>query len=194
MGQRLEEILEVAEGLFAKKGYHDTSMQDLGEALGLQRGSLYAHIRGKEDLLFAIVDRGADEFLAVSEPVMRLDAPADVRLKSALCAHVQVIARHLESSTVFFHEWKFLDGERRQEIARKRDLYESSFRQILEEGIQEGVFRPHDAHLSATLVLSAGNWFYQWYRPDGPLSAEEVANIFFDFLIGGLAKERMSVL
>lgn len=186
MGQRLAEILETSETLFSRKGYHDTSMQDLAEALGLQRGSLYAHIRSKEDLLYAIVERGADEFLRALGPLETSDLPPGERLQEALRQHAGVVARNLEAATVFFHEWKFLEGERRKKILAKRDAYEGIVRRILEDGVRKGVFRPHDTFLSATLVLSAGNWLYQWYRPDGSLTAEMIADQYATLLMSGL--------
>lgn len=186
MADRLAEILEVAEALFSRKGYHNTSMQDLGEAVGVQRGSLYAHIRSKEELLLAIVDRGADEFLQALLPLEEMDAPPEERLKEAMRRHAGVIARHLQAATVFFHEWKFLEGTARQRILEKRDRYEGIYRTILEDGVRQGAFRPHDTHLAATLVLSAGNGLYQWYRPDGPLSAEAIADQYADIVLSGL--------
>jgi len=186
MSQRLADILEASEALFSEKGYHDTSMQDLAEALGLQRGSLYAHIRSKEDLLYAIVDRGADEFLRVLRPLAASDLPPDERLREALCRHAGVVAQNLRAATVFFHEWRFLEDKRRARILAKRDAYEDIVKRILEDGVRTGVFRPHDTALSAKLVLSAGNWLYQWYRPEGSLRAEEIADVYASLLIEGL--------
>jgi len=188
--ERRTEILEAALGLFSKKGYHDTSMQDLGEALGLQRGSLYTHIRSKEELLLAIVKRGAEEFLKALLPVEDMEAPAPERLREAMRRHIGVVARNLEAATVFFHEWRFLPETARQDVLKDRDRYEGVFRSILDDGIREGTLRPHDTRLSATLALSAGNWLYQWYDPKGRLTADEIADRFSNFILEGISRGR----
>lgn len=185
---RREQILHTARQLFSDRGYHATSMRDIAEALGIQAGSLYVHIRSKEDVLFEIVDRCADQFLRALAPVLESPRPAPERLREALRAHLQVMARNLETATVFFHEWKFLDPERRQAVIRKRDEYEAGFRRIIAEGVAAGAFRPVDVRLAACAVLSMANWFYHWYSPAGPLSAEEIADRFADMILWGLAR------
>lgn len=186
VASRREQILATAVQLFSARGYHATSMRDIAEALGLQAGSLYVHIEGKEELLFEIVDRGADQFLAAVAPVAAAPRPAPERLREAMRAHLRVMARHLDTATVFFHEWRFLDAGRRQRILAKRDRYEQLFRAIVADGVREGSLRPVDVPMAARAVLSMVNWFYHWYRPEGPLSADEVADRFADLVLHGL--------
>lgn len=186
MAERRSEILDAAEGLFSKKGYHDTSMQDLGEALGLQRGSLYTHIRSKEELLLAIVKRGAQEFLGALVPLETMDAPAPARFREAIRRHIGVITGNLEAATVFLHEWRFLPPASRGEVLKDRDRYEAVFRRILDDGVREGSFRPHDTRLTATLALSAGNWLYQWFDPGGRLGSDAIADAFSGVILGGI--------
>ena len=187
---RREQILEAAMELFSGKGYHATSMRDIAERLGIQAGSLYVHISGKEELLYDIVDRAAEQFLEAArqaeEAARARGAGAEERLRTAVRAHLEVMAANLDTATVFFHEWKFLDPQRRAQIKAKRDAYESVFRRIVADGVAEGAFRPVDVRLAALAVLSLCNWFYQWYSPQGPLSASEIADRFVDLLLGGL--------
>ncbi|MBX5476563.1 MAG: TetR family transcriptional regulator [Clostridia bacterium] len=183
---RRADVVSAARRLFSRKGYHATSMQDLGEALGVQRGSLYAHIDSKEELLYEIVREGADAFLEALRPVVERPAPAAEKLRAAYRAHVGVIARRLDAATVFFHEWRFLGPERRADVLARRDAYEGLWRRIVEEGVASGEFRPVDAKLAAIWLLSSANWLYQWYRPDGPSSAEEIADQFATLALNGL--------
>lgn len=186
VANRREQILSTAVHLFSEKGYHATSMRDIAEALGLQAGSLYVHIQGKEELLYEIVDRGAEQFLAAVTPIAESDRPAPARLREAMRAHLRVMARNLDTAIVFFHEWKFLDADRRSRILAKRDRYERLFRAIIEDGVREGSFRPVDVRMAALAVLSMVNWFYHWYSPEGPLTADEVADRFADLVLRGL--------
>jgi AcrR family transcriptional regulator len=161
-------------------------MRDIARELNMQGGSLYAHIDSKEDMLWEIVEQAAGQFLAAVRPLTALPEPASARLRRMLRAHVDVVTRNLDNATVFFHEWRFLSTPRRAQIAAQRDEYEALFRRVIQDGIDAGEFPQADARMGALLVLSAGNWLYQWFRPDGALSADAVAAQMADVLIAGL--------
>jgi AcrR family transcriptional regulator len=182
---RREEILKIACRLFSQKGYHGTTIRDISEACGILSGSLYAHINTKEDLLYEITDRGAEAFLASLKPIVECEAPATEKLSRAVRAHLTVIEANLEAATVFFHEWKALTGDRFRQIQAKRDQYEALWMRILEQGVQTGEFKKLDIKFARLLVLSVGNWVYQWYRPEGGLRAEEIADRFVEMILTG---------
>ncbi|MGH2811190.1 MAG: TetR/AcrR family transcriptional regulator [Actinomycetota bacterium] len=184
---RRDQVLEVAARQFSNRGYHGTSMQNLAEGLGILRGSIYAHISSKEDLLYEIVNRGADRFITRLEEVIASDAPPEDKLRGAIEAHVSTVAEHMEASTVFLNDWRFLSPERRGEIQAKRDLYEELMREIVDEGIEWGAFdNGVDSKFAGILVLSAVNWLYQWYDPEGSLSSQEIAGRMSDMILNGL--------
>jgi len=187
---RRAELVDAAARLFSVRGYHGTSMQHLGQALGLQRGSLYAHIGSKEDLLFDVVDGGADRFLAMARRAASSGEPAAMRLRALLMGHVDIAAQHLDAATVFLNEWRYLSPTSRAQIQAKRDTYENLVRGIISDGIESGEFSPGvDVAMAGRLVLSAGNWVYTWYRPDGPMSAGAIGMELSDLILDGLAKE-----
>src|SRR6476469_5143928 len=183
---RKEQIVQTAGSMFSRQGYHATTVRDIARELNMQGGSLYAHIDSKEDMLWEIVERAAAQFLAAAQPIAALPLPASARLRRLLAAHVDVVTRNLDNATVFFHEWRFLSPPRRARIGAQRDAYEALFRGVIQDGIDAGEFPDADARMGALLVLSAGNWLYQWYRPDGALSADAVAAQMADLLIAGL--------
>lgn len=162
-------------------------MQHLAEGLGILRGSIYAHIESKEDLLYDIVDRGADRFISRMEEVVTSESEPITKVRQAVRAHVETVAEHMEASTVFLNDWRFLSPERRDEIQAKRDLYESLIAEIVEEGIEWGQF-PEDLEpkLATIFILSTVNWLYQWYDPSGPLSPEAIADRFSQLILHGL--------
>ncbi len=178
---RREQILDRAARLFGRRGYHATSMRDIGEATGMLPGSLYAHIASKEDLLFEIVTSAARQFLAGLEAVLAETLSPDERLRRAMRSHVGVVAENLDAAWVFHHEWKSLTGKRRAEIRRLRDRYEAMWDKIVTD-----LPGADDSRFARLLVLSAANWTYTWYRPSGPLSPEEVSDRFTDLLLRGL--------
>src|SRR5438046_228301 len=103
---RRNELVRQAARLFAEKGFHGTSTGDLAEAMGVQKGSLYTHIRSKGDLLWEVARDGAETFHAALDAVSD-DAPATERIRLALRAHLRVVAEQLDVATVFVREWRY---------------------------------------------------------------------------------------
>jgi AcrR family transcriptional regulator len=185
---RKDQILAAAERLFREKGYLATSVRDIGNAVGVRGASLYHHIGGKEELLWAIASRAADEFFAALQPIVASDLATPLKLRRAIIAHVGVIARNLDAAAVYFNEWRHLGPEQRAAYTRRRDEYENCFRQILWQGQREGLFTVPDEKFAARFVLSALNWTHQWYRPNGPMKPEEIGATLADLVMNGLSR------
>src|SRR5207248_11574105 len=113
MSTRRAELTRTAARLFAEKGYHGTSIGDLAEAMGVQKGSLYAHIESKADLLWEVAREGAAAFHSALDAVAD-EGPVVDRIRAALRAHLRVVAEQLDVATVFVREWRYLQGERRE--------------------------------------------------------------------------------
>lgn len=183
---REAELHQAATRLFRERGFHATSMQDLAEALGMNRGSLYHYIASKDDLLWAIVDGG---FRALEErvlPVLEADAPGPERLEAAIAAHLAVAAERRDELTLLQMERRALSPERRAQIIARRDAYEAGFRRAVREGVAAGELRDVDERMASIAVLSMCNWFTQWYRPDGEMSPAEIAAVFTSLYLDGL--------
>ena len=184
MSARRSQLTREAARLFAEKGYHGTSIGDLAEALGVRKGSLYAHIASKQDLLYATMREGADAFHAALDAIdERLPATEKIRL--ALRGHLRVVAEQLDVATVFVREWRYLEGERRDEILAERRRYEERFRALFREGREHGELRTDlDEASAALLALSAANWAYTWLVPGR--DTDELADRFYALLIDGM--------
>lgn len=181
---RRQELSRQAARLFARKGYHGTSIGDLAEAMGVQKGSLYAHIEGKQDLLWETMRAGADAFHAALDAIPD-ELPATERIRLALRAHLRVVSEQLEVATVFMQEWRYLEGERLEEIVRERRRYEERIRSLFREGREHGELRSDlDESAAALLFLSAANWAYTWLRPGGDTDA--LADRLFAILLDGI--------
>ena len=185
---RRGEVLAAAEKLFAQRGFHATSVRDIAEALKIKGGSLYAHIESKDDLLWELVSAAADRFFEAIDPIAQSDLVPVEKLRRAIVAHVHVITSDLEAAAVYSNEWKCLAEERRREFAEKRDAYERIFRGFVTECIREGTFAAVDEKFATLLILSSANWIYQWYRPDGPMTPDEIARKLTDLLLNGLRR------
>jgi AcrR family transcriptional regulator len=183
------DILNTAGDLFSEHGYHGTTMRDLAKALDLRGASLYSHIKSKEEMLWEIVNRAADQFQAQAEAIPQ-DIPVEEQLKRLVKGHLEVIANELPYAITFFHEWKFLTPELRDQVKERRDSHEAHFRRVIEEGMRQGVFHVEDPHLATLFVLSALNGTYQWFHLDGPLSIDEVADRYITLILSALNAHR----
>jgi AcrR family transcriptional regulator len=177
---------QVATRLFRERGFHATSMQDLAEALGMNRGSLYHYIESKDDLLWLIVSGALARLDEAVRPELEAEAPGEVRLRRAIAAHLRYAADHGDEFSLIQIELRALAPERRRELIARRDAYESGFRAAIADGIAEGAFRATDVKVAAIAVLSTCNWFSQWYRPGGPMTVDDFAHRFADLFIEGL--------
>jgi AcrR family transcriptional regulator len=181
---RRSELAREAARLFAERGYHGTSIGDLASALGVQKGSLYAHIDSKQDLLYATMRAGADAFHQALDGVPEA-APATEKIRLAMRAHLRVVAEQLDVATVFVREWRYLEGARREEILEERRRYEDRFRAFFREGRDLGELRTDlDDGAAALLVLSAMNWAYTWLEPGR--DTDELADRLYAQLLDGV--------
>lgn len=184
--QGSENVSRVACRIFRERGYHATSMRAIASALGMQPAALYYYYPGKEDLLFSIMDNAVDGLTMYVQEHTDPDAPAPERLRQAITAHITAIADHLDELSVFLHEMKSLSPKRRDVLQAKSARYEHIFRDILHDGIETGQFADVDPRLARFMILSACNWIYNWYKPEGAYRPRDIAEAFSDMMLHGL--------
>lgn len=180
------EIALAAIKLFEQKGYHATSVQDIADEVGLQKGSLYHYIHSKEDLLLQIAQQAMSEFNHRLEKVINLDIPAKEKLVLAIENHITVSTSNLQTTTVLLREAFALGEHPHQVVKELTDRYLELWTEIIREGQSKGEFRKTDARITALAVLGSCNWVYRWYQPSGSLSSEAVATHFADIFVNGV--------
>jgi hypothetical protein len=127
---------------------------------------------------------GADAFHAALDAIPEHLA-ANEKLRLALRAHLAIVRDQLEVATVFVQEWRYLEGERRDEIVAERRRYEERIRALFREGREQSELRTDlDESVAALLFLSAANWAYTWLRPGTDTDA--VADRFYSLLVDGM--------
>lgn len=184
--EREDQLLETATRLFKEKGYHNTSMQDLADALGMQKGSLYYYIESKEELLRRLLE-GATSFLALqADEIYAADLPPPQKLRWALERHGVAMMEHLDLVSVYLQEYRNLPPERLEEALAVRKHYERVLMQILEDGIKAGDFRPVNVKMAVFGIMGMLNWTHQWFSPEGKFSAQEIAGMLADLALFGL--------
>lgn len=179
-------ILEAAAQIFSEKGYHAASMQDIAQAVDLQKASLYHHFSSKQEILLAILDRALDMLIANMQLVLELHCPPDEKLRQAMLVYLQTGLENRELAIVLLLEYRSLEPELRSRHMPRRDRFEHLWRDLIQEGLESGVFCCQDPALSARGLLGVMNWTITWYRPEGPLLPEMIAGQFSNLFLFGL--------
>ena len=183
-----EKIFAEAVRVFRQKGYHAASMQNIADAVGLQKGSLYHYISSKEELLFKIFERSTGALTQQLEAIINSqDSPSD-KLRHAMEAHLVALCEPLDIYTVYLSERRALSGRYHAKVRAEGARHARLLEQIIQQGIASKDFRAVDPKMAAHAILGMCNWLYQWYSPDGRLTPNEIAAIFSNMTTDGLAR------
>jgi TetR/AcrR family transcriptional regulator, cholesterol catabolism regulator len=185
-----ERVLQAAARLFRTKGYAATTTREIAAELGIQKASLYYHITSKEDLLYRMCVASMREHLDGIQAI--IDGPGDIssRLRATVVGQMSRLHSHSDSNAVALLEMRSLDPKRRSAVVEMRDEYEVLFRGLVEEAQAAGVLRSDiEAKYLALLLLSVINWSILWFRPNGRLRVDQLANMLLDIYLEGIKSE-----
>lgn len=172
--------------VFRERGYHAASMQEIADAVGMQKGSLYYYISGKQELLFMILERAIDTITARIDSIYRSGLPPREKLWQAIVSHVEVVSQRMDMLTILLRERHALTQSQQAVIDEKSNNYERLFQKILSEGVRSGDFRPMDTKIVSFGILGMCNWLYTWYKPQGRLGPREIGEIFAGMVFDGV--------
>jgi AcrR family transcriptional regulator len=181
-----EGIIEAAARIFSEKGYHATSMQDIADAVHLQKASLYHHFDSKQEILADILDYALDLINTRLEAVLSQTLSPEEKLHQAMVSYFETIAEYRNLSGVLLLELRSLEPELKMQLKSRREKFESLWKDVIIEGKEQGKFTNVDPSLMVKAILGVMNWTVTWYRSDGPRSAREIADLFADLLLYGL--------
>ncbi len=185
-----DEILEAAAQIFRQKGFHAASMQDIAQAVNLQKASLYHHVSSKQEILLALLDRALDLLIEHIEQVLAQPLPLEQKLRQAIIAYLQAMLENRDLAAVLLLEYRSLEEQYRARHIPRRARFERLWRDLIQEGVNQGLFRPSDAALTARTLLGALNWTITWYRSDGPLSPNQVGEQVAEMFLQGLLSRK----
>ena len=189
--ERYRAILETAARVICLKGYEGTSMAEIAQACDLTKAGLYHHIQSKENLLLAIMDYGMDLFEEqVLSQVSSIPDPV-LRLKACMARNIQLVTRGWSKEiTIILHEHATLHGPAAAQINVRKKRYVRFLEKSFQEAIDKGLIRPVNPQVAAFSFLGMVLWIYKWFKPDGKLTDEEVAEGMIDLLFTGLEPQR----
>jgi AcrR family transcriptional regulator len=190
VANKQELIFAEAVRIFRQKGYHATSMQNIADAVGLQKASLYHYLPGKEALLFKIFERSSGALTQQLETICdSADSPAD-KLRRAIQAHLIALCAQLDTYTVYLSERRALSNRYHARVRAEGEKHARLIEKILAEGIARKHFYALDTRMVALAILGMCNWLYQWYSPEGRLTPQQIAEIFSGVVLNGIARDK----
>ena len=182
-----QEILRVSARLFQQKGYDATSMNDVAAALKFSKGGLYHHFQSKDEILFDLMNHALDITQERVIAPLRSIADPEERLRTLIRLHVDVVLSVRDREiTVLLHENHPLPPSLRKRInARKKDymhFVEKLVGEVQRTRRAKPTVSPHAATLA---LLGMINWTYQWYKPEGALNPEQLAQQYTEIFFSG---------
>lgn len=182
-----QRLLAAATRLFADRGYDRTSVQEIVEAAGVTKGALYHYFGSKDDLLHEIYGRVLRLQQERLDAFAEADAPVERRLRDAAADVVVTTIENLDDASIFFRSMHQLSEEKQRQVRAERRRYHERFRALIEEGQQAGVFNTSTpADLVVDYHFGSVHHLSTWYRPDGRLTPQEVADHLADLLLRAL--------
>jgi TetR/AcrR family transcriptional regulator len=179
------EILRAAGREFRVRGFAETGMRDIASAADLSPANLYNYFHGKHDILFFCQDNSLDRMIAALDKARRMRSSAAIKLRMVIVSHLRCVLDEVEGSAAHLLTTALPPRQQRCLLA-KRDMYEEGVRNLIVAGVRSGEFAPCDPALAVRAILGSLNWSVQWFSPQGPLTAAEIAERFANYLIRGL--------
>jgi len=186
LDDRRSEIVTAAAELFDRRGYANTTMDDIARTVGIAKPTLYHYFARKEDILCNIHEDFIDILLKKQARRERARLAPEQMLLEVMVDILELMRTHRGHVRVFFEHHRELPLEERRKIRQKRDAYEAAVIAVVQRGVEAGVFRDVDVRIAALGIFGMCNWAYQWYRADGSLEPREIAYQLWDMTIRGI--------
>jgi TetR/AcrR family transcriptional regulator, cholesterol catabolism regulator len=186
--ERLAEIYRTAAEIILRKGYDATSVNDIANALGMTKAGLYHYIHGKKELLFDIMNYGMEQLDEEVVTPARAITDAATRLRFMLASHARLVTRGQGAVTILVDEITALAPAQHRKITRHKRAYFDFLRDTLEELKAEGKLLDVNTTAAAFTLLGMVLWPSRWFRQDGALTSEQVAEEIVKIAFQGLLR------
>lgn len=192
--QNRKALLEAAMSIFQREGYEAASIATIAKAAGMDRGSVYYYTPGKRELFSAIVLDTVREIVATAEEISRSDDRQDEKLRNVIRAALDAYAASYPVVFIYLQEdmgqLKGKLGALDKKMLRYGKRYERALTKIIADGVTDGEFRDVGSpKMLAFAIMGMINWTHRWFQPSGQYSPAEIAAIFSELAVNGLASD-----
>lgn len=187
MKNKKQQIINAAILLFSEQGYKATTMRQIAKKVGITAGSLYNHVKSKENLLVEIQTKFMDDLVKKIKEYQP-NASAEEKLKNAIEVIIETISLNKLAWKILIDEYHHFPDAQKKKILVKGDEFENSIKKIIEEGKTKKEFENVDTKFATFFLLGACHHSSKWINPKGELPAKEIGRRFSSFLLHGLCK------
>ena len=188
--RRRAEIIDAAAHIFARRGFHGASTQDIADVLGVRQASLYYYFPSKEVALEMVCARGVEGFVEAAISVTETPGTAAQKLAGLIQSHLNPLRDRRDYVNVFLNERRHLPTESRRRIGRHSRAVEKIFQDVLRAGVEDGEFRADlDTRLTALAILGMVNAVAAWYDKERGAPVERIAQEFAALVLDGIRKK-----
>ena len=182
--RRASEVLDAAAKVFARRGYHGASTQDIADVLGMRQASLYYYFDSKEAALEAVCESGVEDYARRAQDVLKSRRTGAQRVAQLVFHHLAPMAERLDYTLVFLRERRFLPQPARKRIRAIEVRYERIIEKIIEQAVASGEFRADlDARLATLALLGLGNSAALWLGREPGVTVERITQNYVELLV-----------
>jgi AcrR family transcriptional regulator len=184
--EKLQEIERVSAQLFAHNGYHRTTMRDIARALQMNQASLYHYFPGKENILFKLMNDAMDDAMAVLQEICAEKRPPEEKLRAVLQFYTRHYAGDQERLILLVNEGSALPEAKRQVLVEKERRYVRLFKGLFQELSDTNRMKAVSPSIATFAFFGMVHYTIKWYRKDGPMAPDGLAQSFAEILLGGV--------
>jgi AcrR family transcriptional regulator len=186
--RRAPKIIDAAARVFAERGFHGATTQDIADVLGIRQASLYYYFSSKEAALELVCLRGVEGFFEAAKAIAARPETAQKRLILLIASHLSPLVNRADFVKVFLNERQHLPRESRRRIGRWSRGLERIFEDVIKEGVAKGEFRADlDIRLATLAILGMCNAASNWQRKEN-IDVRDIAEEFARLVIDGMGK------
>ena len=187
--RRSAEIVAAAAKVFAERGYHGASTQDIADVLGMRQASLYYYFDSKDAALEAVCAEGMADYAERAQLILREPGRAADKVAKLVFQHLAPMAERLDFTLVFLGERRFLPAPARKRIRAIERRYERIIERVIEQGVDAGEFRSDlDPRMATLALLGLGNSAAAWYGREPGATLERITANYIDLLVRAFRK------
>ncbi|MCX7856379.1 MAG: TetR/AcrR family transcriptional regulator [Deltaproteobacteria bacterium] len=187
----VKNVLNAAASLFSRKGYLETTIDEIAVAAGITKGGIYYYFDSKADILYSICSSYIDNDIDVLEQIVDSISSYEDKLRYIVKNHITHYSRQQNFAKTLLHESYNLPKSLLQEIKKKERKYYEMVLNIINGILGENVERELATAVTFSLFAMM-NWIYKWYNPRGSLKPDKLSEIVFNLFMNGVGSLAMT--